>query len=369
MTNAARRTLQAVGLTSLLAVAAAPFLAGSLEPHLVRPAARLMTFVLTGQFREHRIQPDGVPLVYYRRLGEAHPNPVYVAVYGLHYHDAWKGSEDSAYFLRHYSVEAPREMAPEDARARFLATADWLVASLVPHRVRDVSYGLWEYDFPWAIYRLEPPWASGMAQGLGIQVLLRAWQATGDAAYLETAGLARNAFEVSVAEGGVTLKDAEDAWWFEEYASVGALESRVFNGAAHSVIGLHELATQADDEHARVLYEKGIASLGASLPVFDAGWWTYYDALGLMSNYKYHEVNVGLARKIGEISGDDRFLAAAATWSAYRTPFFVREFIRQRPQYHDIVVLGLSGAIAFGLLLGPVVLLLRVRRAPRRGRP
>jgi heparosan-N-sulfate-glucuronate 5-epimerase len=202
-----------------------------------------------------------------------------------------------------------------------------------------------------------------MAQGLGIQVLLRAWQASGDAAYLEAAGMARNAFEVSVAEGGVTLKDQADAWWFEEYASVGALESRVFNGAAHSVIGLHEMATRADDERARLLYEKGIASLAASLPTYDAGWWTYYDALGLMANYKYHEVNIGLARKIGEISDDDRFSAAAATWSAYRTPFFIREFVRQRPQYHDIVVLGLSGVIAFVVLLGPITLLLRVRRS------
>jgi hypothetical protein len=351
-------------LTALAALLLAPFLADPLEPHLVRPAARLMTFVLTGQVREHRVDEAGVPQVYYRRLGQAHPNPVYVAVYGLHYFDAWQRTGESDYFLDYYSVEVPRSLDPEVARARFLATADWLRTSLVVHTAGEVTYGLWEYGFPWAIYRLDPPWASGMAQGLGIQVLVRAWEATGDDRYLEAAILARDAFFVPMAEGGVTIMDTPTSWWFEEYADVDAVESRVFNGAAHSVIGLHELATRTNDPEAWVLYERGLRALATSLTDYDAGWWTYYDAIGLMSNYKYHRVNIGLARKVADLSGDARFDEAATLWDGYRTHFFVREFVRQRPQYVDLVVFGLSGAIAFVLLLGPVAWLVMRRRSP-----
>lgn len=336
--------LRALVPASLLSVAAAPFVANRLEPHLIQPTAQIMTFLLTGRFAEHTFE-EGVPQVYYRRMGERYANPVYASVYALWYYQTAHGTNEFDYFLDFYNIDAPPEPAGGYV-TYFQAVADWLVDDLVLREYDGVTYGVWEYGFPWEVYRLEPGWVSGMAQGLGIQVLLRAWSDSGAPKYLEAITLARRSFEVPVDAGGVTLMEGDTSWWYEEYASPGAIESRVFNGAAHAVIALLELAEVGDDA-AKGLAERGLASILDSLAVYDAGWWTYYDALGLMSNYKYHHVNVNLTRHLGERTGNQELLATAERWSEYRLPFFQREFLRQRPQVSDVALFLLAGGITF----------------------
>lgn len=348
----------------LLSVVAAPFVANRLEPRLIQPTAQIMTFALTGRFAEHTFD-EGVPQVYYRRLGESHANPVYASVYALWYYQTAHGTGEFDYFLDYYNIDAPPVPAG-GYMTYFYNVADWLVDDLVLREHDGVRYGVWEYGFPWEVYRLEPGWVSGMAQGLGIQVLLRAWTASGERRYLDATVLARRSFEVPVDAGGVTLMDAGSSWWYEEYASPGAVESRVFNGAAHSVIALFELAAGADDEAARVLAQRGMDSVLASLGTYDAGWWTYYDALGLMSNYKYHHVNINLARRLGEQTGNEQLLEAAERWAGYRTPFFEREFLRQRPQVSDVGLLLLAGGITF-VVAASFFSLVAVLRGQRRG--
>lgn len=347
MHNNRRRIINWLLTVVILAALVTPFVAQRLEPHLVQPAAKFMTFVLTGRFSEHRIESNGVPSIYYRRLGDYYYNPVYASMYGLYYHSKAYGSSDSDIFLSHYNLEVPQDISPTEARLRFFAVADWLVENLILYSAEGLEYGVWEYEFDWPVYSLDAPWVSGMAQGVGIQVLLRAWADSGSHVYLETAESARNAFYISVQDGGVTYFDSDTSWWYEEYASPSAVESRVFNGAAHSVIALYEMAEWAEDSSALTLYTFGLNSLKSSLKDYDAGYWTYYDAFGLMANYKYHFVNIGLANRIYEITGDTAFKDAAEKWSSYTTPFFEREFIRQTPQYSDLLVLGFSYTLSF----------------------
>lgn len=360
-----RWLVKAVVPSLVVSILLTPIVANRFEKRLIQPTAQIMTFLLTGQFAEHRFN-EGLPYVYYRRLGESHPNPVYASVYAFWYYERFTGVPEFDYFLDYYNIAPPAEPAG-GYLSYFYNVADWLVESLVVRDYLGRDYAVWEYPFEWEVYGLEPSWVSGMAQGLGIQVLLRAWLESGNDKYIEAINLARQAFEVPVTAGGVTIFDADDSWWYEEYASPTAVESRVFNGAAHAVIALFELAKETSDPDALVLAERGLNSLVASLATYDAGWWTYYDALGLMSNYKYHHVNINLARHLGEQTGQRELLNAAAHWAEYQMPFVQREFIKQRPQVSDVGLLLLAGGLTFAAttVLATVALALRNGRKSR----
>ena len=75
---------------------------------------------------------------------------------------------------------------------KFLAASDWLVSHLEQN-----SSGVWVWNhyFDWE-YRdtLKAPWYSGLAQGQGISLLVRAYAETGNAGYLDSARRAFNSF-------------------------------------------------------------------------------------------------------------------------------------------------------------------------------
>ena len=105
----------------------------------------------------------GVPLLDYRGdIGRQH-NPIAIAQYGLARFNRWCNTADDA------------------DRAAWLAVAQWLTRELTPN-----AHGVpvWFHHFDWP-YRqlLKAPWYSGLAQGNGLSLLVRAAQATGDATF------------------------------------------------------------------------------------------------------------------------------------------------------------------------------------------
>lgn len=321
------------------------------EDSLTAPATRLMTLVTSGQLEGYILDRQGVPKRFYNRLGTSYYNPVFVSFYGLAYYQRWSGSQEYEYFLQPYQryagLSIPSFKDRGEYRRAFLHVADWLVANLTIRRAGGIRFGVWEYHFPWSIYKLKPPWVSGMAQGCGLQVLAKAYEATGDKKYLEAAALARNAFLVEVRDGGVTYKDRDDEWWYEEYAAPEALPSRVLNGMEHALIGLDEYSRITGDSQAQALFEKGVAALLREIKRYDAGWWSYYDQRGTLANKKYHLLNTLLTRKVSELAGKPALEEMATRWARYKTPFFIREFLRQPPQPIDFVILGCNGLIAY----------------------
>ena len=91
------------------------------------------------------------------------------------------------------------------SRKKFFLVSDWLREHL---ETNANGLPVWNHHFDWE-YRdiLKAPWYSGLAQGQGISVLVRAHKESGDAAYLDAANRAFASFQKPIANGGVAFTD------------------------------------------------------------------------------------------------------------------------------------------------------------------
>jgi hypothetical protein len=328
------RILQHVSLLILSTVLGILF-ANLTEGFLGEVAVRLMNFVAGFGMKQQDAEFDesGVPRISLRRLGKKYYNAVRVAVAAFDYYDNWKKTGNEQYM------------------ARFRNCVDSLIDNMKLITQENLNYGVWEYDYPWS-YGLEPPWISGLAQGMGVQALSRAYKLTGEEKYFKAAKVALNAFLVEVKAGGVTIKDNENEWWYEEHAGKGVQESRALNGMMYALLGIYEYYEHTGDEEAKRLFAKGVKCLKNNLARFDADWWSYYDILGTIATKSYHKVHIDLLRQIYEITREEEFFKICKKWSNYKANFFIREFVRQKPNYHDMVILALNITGIFVLLEG-----------------
>lgn len=239
----------------------------------------------------------GIPTVDYGNPIGKQINPVTVSLYALDYFEEYKKGD-------------------ECSKQLFLNCADFLVNNLIDKG----NYSVWEYNFPWKIYNMTPPWRSAMAQGLGIQVLAYAYNLTGERRYLESARRALNAFYVDVQEGGVTIKE-NGGCWYEEYADEGGKMSRVLNGHNFALLGIYEYYKITGDIDAKYLFDKGVASLKRHAHEYDANCWTYYDALGNLADEKYHNIHIKQMLELYNITGDELFKDYYEKWNSYNSYF------------------------------------------------
>jgi len=245
------------------------------------------------------IDGSGVPYVNYgfvggKFIGKQY-NPVTVSQKILEYYDEFKatGNEKEKEFL--------------------INNANWLI----DNAVLKGNYSLLYYNFPWTIYDLPSPWRSGMAQGQGIQALVKAHEITNDKKYLDNAKLLLNSFFIEVKDGGVTYKSENEGWWYEEYAHEKGKESRVLNGMMYTILGIYDFHTYTNDPDAKFLFDKGIESLKKNLPSYDLDGYSYYDILGYRAPERYHNVHVELLEKLYEITEQSIFLDYHIKWKNY----------------------------------------------------
>jgi len=195
-------------------------------------------------------------------------------------------------------------------RKRFLACCDWLKENLSCQH----DYGFYEYKdtLKFLHMRINPPWRSGMAQGLALPALYKAFDMTKDEDYLSISRKIVNSFEVEVDSGGTTLK-SEDGWWYEEVAKEGIEETRVLNGMMYALIGLHDFYTSTNDKKAIFLFEKGIQALEKTIHLYDNKGHSYYS---LMKDHpgRYHKIHVEQLEQLYSITGIEEFKKYHDLW-------------------------------------------------------
>ncbi|MBU1694029.1 MAG: D-glucuronyl C5-epimerase family protein [Verrucomicrobia bacterium] len=243
---------------------------------------------------------QGIPQLDYRGAIGRRYNPIAIAQYGLACFNYWKHAE-------------------------FLNCADWLVRNLKPN-----SHGVpvWMHEFDWEYFRtLRAPWYSGLAQGQGVSLLLRAHRATEDTKYMNAAQEAFASLLKPVEDGGVLLMDPSGHGWIEEY--ITEPPTHILNGFLWALWGVWDWLRFVETKGpARELWEKSLATLEQNLPRFDAGYWSLYDLAPVgrknVASLFYHRLHIVQLDVMYRLSGREVFRAFRDRWQGYADSAFKR---------------------------------------------
>jgi hypothetical protein len=170
----------------------------------------------------------------------------------------------------------------------------------------------WEYAFDYPGSRA--PWLSGMAQGVAIQALARAWQVTHDPDDLALARRALPGLGLPLAEGGLLGRSRSGPWW-PLYAEQPSL--RVLNGDLQTVISLYDYASITADAEALAWARDGARAAAALLPKYDTGSWSLYQGTK-EARLGYHDLMTLQLRQLAFRSGNLDFRIYADRFAEYR---------------------------------------------------
>ncbi|NXB70360.1 GLCE epimerase, partial [Donacobius atricapilla] len=172
---------------------------------------------------------------------------------------------------------------------------------------------------------LDPGWYSAMAQGQAMSTLVRAYQLTKEPAYLGAALRATAPFKLPAEQRGVKAVFMNRHEWYEEYPT--SPSSFVLNGFMYALIGLYDLKETAGEKlgrEARLLYERGMASLKAMLPLYDTGSGSVYDLrhfmLGTAPNlarWDYHTTHINQLQLLASVDDAPLFRDFVKRWKSY----------------------------------------------------
>ena len=249
-----------------------------------------------GAFDRH-----GIPqLDYHGHIGLQY-NPIAIAQYGLGNYNLWRSEQKS------------------ERRDKFFRIADWLRDNL---ELNARGLAVWNHHFNWE-YRdtLKAPWYSALAQGQGISVLVRAFQESGQANYLDAAQRALACFYKAVDEGGVAFTDNRGDLWFEEY--IVSPPTHILNGFIWATWGVYDYFLGTKDESAKRLFDRAVQTLLHNVDRYDLGFWSLYEQSGtrlpmVASNF-YHRLHIVQLRIMHRLTGENKFAQVAERWECYTT--------------------------------------------------
>lgn len=219
----------------------------------------------------------------------------------------------------------------EKYRQTFMIQARWLVT----HETHITeNAGGWPIPFPNQEFHATKPWLSALTQGVGISVLVRAYQLTGEGVFMLVARRAVHTFELDILDGGVSCTIGDDGVFFEEVAVYPA--ARILNGYLLSLFGLYDYVALTNDAHIQALIQRSLATLHTLINDFDLSYGSRYDLLSkLPTNRFYHALHVTLLEALAQYSGCQHCAMLAARWARYQHGFkpLINHLVRRTDRY------------------------------------
>jgi len=260
--------------------------------------AYYMTFAQKADY-EGTYDANGIPMLDYLGVIGPQHNPIAIAQYGLGNFNQWMSTQD-----------------PE-RRHKFLRVADWLVANLEEN---PGGFRVWNHHFDFE-YRtpLRAPWYSGLAQGQGISVLVRAHKITRQGNYLNAARAAFRCMRAHVDVGGVIFSDEQGHRWIEEY--IVSPPTHILNGFLWALWGVYDLALLTDDQAVWRVWNESLETLRTNLHLYDTGYWSLYEQSGtrmkMMASPFYHQLHIVQLQVTAKLTGEAIFQEYADRWAGY----------------------------------------------------
>lgn len=219
-------------------------------------------------------------------------------------------------FMARYAIgylELFEETQQTEHRDTFFHQVTWLQKNLVDKG----TFAVWEHHYPLPYFEYHIPWVHGLAQGLGLVTLLKAYQLTNESHYKQSAEKVFRSFLISVDKGGIQSQDDHGNIWLEEYALTPA--PHVLNGFITILFAIYEYHHLMNSKSANDLWNQGIQTLTTNLHQFDLGYWSMYDLLRKYpATTSYHNLHIRQMNILYQLTNDPLFQQMEKTWNAYR---------------------------------------------------
>ena len=202
--------------------------------------------------------------------------------------------------LEYYSENA-KDWTKVQAKHKFITSADWLVNNAK----NKGEYSLWEYEYPWLFYGwVLPPYSSALAQAKGLQVLILAYELTGNEKYLDVAKKIIRSFLVDYEEGGFVTHESvgNNSLFLHILAKPGFPKTYVLNGHTNSLLSIWSYYEKTQDPIAKTIFDKGINYLKENLVKYDTGNWSYYDLMENWAMTDYHKGHIQQFKMLYQIT-------------------------------------------------------------------
>ena len=242
---------------------------------------------------------DGLPMLNYHGSIGVQYNPIAIAQWGLGNYNLFRRTDNEKY------------------RSNLILAAEWLCTHLEPNQH---GVPVWNHNFDWE-YRetLRAPWYSGLAQGQGISLLVRAHAETGDQRFLVAACRAFQSFLTNVSAGGVTSTDSSGNRWFEEY--IVSRPTHILNGFIWAAWGVYDYFLATGSRDAVNLFASAVETLRINLDRYDLGFWSLYEQSGtrlpMIASPFYHRLHITQLRVMHRITSEAAFARYADRWESY----------------------------------------------------
>jgi heparosan-N-sulfate-glucuronate 5-epimerase len=203
-------------------------------------------------------------------------------------------------------------------RAKFVDAAAWLAENL---EVDSAGRGYWFYRFRADGYGLNgastvAPWASGLAQSVGISALIRAWVDGSRSDGRDLARVAAKGMLAAVEDGGLCRR-FDGNLVIEE----GVVErpQAILDGALFAIFGLQDYCLlERSDREANDILREAVDSIARLLPSYDLGTWSRADLYNvdppMPASWFYHELHVHQLRVMYGLFGLPVFIEYANRW-------------------------------------------------------
>ncbi len=277
----------------------------------------------------HKLDKNGVLLYKIPYTDEYHYYPVSITLYALGNFEMYIDTQNTDY------------------KDLFLKQSDWLVDNIT---IKQEENGVWEHNFELPYYKFKIPWIHGMAQGLAISVLLRAYQLTQNIKYKETADKAYKTFNLDIQNNGVKYVDNEGYTWLEEYAI--SPPPHILNGFIYATFGIYDFYRVTKNKQALNLFMGQIKTLENKLEKYDIGYWSLYNLVQDHPAAKsYHILHINQLKVLYQLTNKEIFKEYAEKWENYLNRAFNRIKVNYKRNILSIKQYGIKKSITKYLLM------------------
>lgn len=243
---------------------------------------------------------NGVIILDYRGTVGRQKYHIAIAQYGLACYNRYKRTGDRIWY------------------ERFMAQVKWHEENLL---INEQGISLWYAYFDWEYHGImKAPWPSGLAQGNGLSLLVRAYTETGEEKYRDMCDRVFTSMITEVKHGGVLINENDKYFWIEE--SLVEPPTHILNGFMWSVMGVYDYYLLTERPEVKTWFDRFINTIAHNLNTFDTGYWSLYEhahtRIPMLASQFYHKLHIVQLEILYNISGNAQLKTVMRRWLHYQ---------------------------------------------------